>query len=289
MNTAKLRVYANTALQYGLERNWNRAISPASADRFERLISNFDDHDTVFVHAGLSDIRQAFQRDPYEFLLQTLEANFGNILVPGFTPSFRDSGIYHKEHSRPEFGTFARLFLDDADYRTDDPIHSILVNGDYRFDDCDHHDSFSESGCWAQLDRDDVLILNVGTDWMVSTQHHFLERHFDVPYVRSAAHDGIIFDGSGDHEQITQTNYEYTMPVKRNAMGIEQHLTETGALTKHTLGGLNVMGTSARDLRESLAPAVERDPYFMIACTSETLRYDKLPAACAKSLYNIMR
>lgn len=289
MNATKLRVYANTALHYGLERNWNRTVTPASADRFERLVSNFDEFDTVFVHAGLSDIRHAFQCDPYQFLLQTLEANFDSILAPGFTPSFRDSGIYHKEYSRPEFGSFARLFLDDAEYRTDDPIHSILVKGDYRFDDCDHHDSFSEAGCWAKIDEDDVLFLNVGTNWIVSTQHHFLEHYFDVPYVRSTTHDGMILDGSGDPKQITQTNYEYTMPMKRNALGIQAHLTKTGALTKHTLGGLNVMGISARELRESLAPAIARDPYFLVACSSETLRCDELLPACAKSLYNIMR
>lgn len=288
MNTTKLRVYINTALQYGLERNWDRNVTAASADRFERLVSNLAKFDTVFVHAGLRDIRQAFQRNPYPFLLQTLEENFESILVSGFTPSFRDSGIYHKEHSRPEFGTFARLFLDDADYRTDDPIHSILVKGDYRFDDCDHHDSFSETGCWAKLDRDDVLILNVGTNWIVSTQHHFLEHYFDVPYVRSTTHEGIIFDGSGDHKQIRQTNYEYTMPMKRNALGIQAYLTETGALTNHTLGGLKIMGISARDLREGLAPAIERDPYFLVACSSETLRYDELLPASAKTLYNIM-
>lgn len=289
MNATKLRVSANTVLQYGLESNWNRTVSPASADRFEQLVSNFADYDTVFVHAGLSDIKQAFQCDPYEFLGETLAANFENVLVPGFTPSFRDSGVYHKEYSRPEFGAFAGLFLDDAEYRTDDPIHSILVKGDYRFDGCDHHDSFSEAGCWAKLDRDDVLLLNIGTDWIVSTQHHFLEHYFDVPYVRSVTHDGVLLDESGDHKQITQTSYEYTMPMKRNALGIQKYLTEAGALTKHTLGGLNVMGISARDLRESLAPAIERDPYFMVACSPETLRSDSLLPACTKSLYNIIR
>ncbi|WP_049911114.1 AAC(3) family N-acetyltransferase [Halorubrum coriense] len=288
MTSTKLRVYANAALHYGLERNWDRTVTPASADRFERIVSDFADYETVFVHAGLSDVKQAFQCDPYDFLLRVLDENFENILVPGFTPAFRDSAVYHKEHSRPAFGAFSRLFLDDAEYRTDDAIHSILVKGDYRFDDCDHHDSFSEAGCWASLDRDDVLILNVGTDWIVSTQHHFLERHFDVPYVSSATHDGVLFDGSGDHEQITQVNYEYTMPMKRNSLAIQTYLAETGALTKHDLQGLNVMAISARDLREGLAPAVDRDPYFMVACSTETLRADSLPSACKKSLYNIM-
>ena len=289
MNAAALRTYANTALHFGLERNWDRTITPASADRFGRLVAEYDDYDTVFVHAGLSDIKRAFQCDPYEFLLETLEANFDSILVPGFTPSFRSSGVYHKEYSRPEFGTFAELFLDDAEYRTDDPIHSILVKGDYRFDGCDHHDSFGESGCWAKLDRDDVLILDVGTDWIVSTQHHYLEHRFDVPYVRSATHEGVMFDGSGERTPITQTNYDYTMPMKRNALGIQSYLTETGSLTRHTLGGLNLMTISARDLREELAPAVKRDPYFMVACSPETLRSDDLLSACANSLYNVAR
>lgn len=129
-----------------------------------------------------------------EPVLEVLERNFDSILAPGFTDYFRKSGVYGKEHSRPMYGKFDSLFLDDANYRTDDACKSILVRGDYRFEDRDHSDTFSTDGCFAQL-SDDVLLASIGTPWLMCSFLHYVESKHDVPYVYENVYEGTLIDG----------------------------------------------------------------------------------------------
>lgn len=241
-----------------------RSVNRVSEARFERVFAEHAE-DVVFVHAGLGAVSRAFDRDPYAFLRDTLDDAFESVLVPGFTPSFRRSGIYHKLFSTPEYGAFARQFLADADRRTDDPIHSILVRGSYRFDDCDQRDTFGPDGCWARLDDENVLYCNVGTPWIVSTQHHFIEHDADVPYNHPQDHEGVIYYDEERFEKIEQRNYMYDIPARRNARGIERRLRNEGAIEVYDLDGLEIRFFRARRLRECLARAIERDPCFLVA------------------------
>lgn len=262
----RARIYANAAKHYLLEeyRTWD--VSPVPAEFLDEVLSNYAD-DVVFVHAGLSDVKAAFGGNPYELLFGKLSDHFESILAPGFTPSFRRSGIYHKIYSRPEWGgTFSRLFLQDSDYRTNDAVHSILVKGDYRFENCNHQDSFGSDGCWGKLDEEDVLIANIGTDWLLSTQHHYIERYYDVPYNAPKDHEGHIYYGEETHERITQTNYTYDFrALRRNHLKIQRMMAEKGLLDVYDLGGLQVLFFRARDLRLALGEELVDDPYYMVA------------------------
>lgn len=259
------RIYANAAKHFLLEEYRSSDVSPVSPETFDGALSEYAD-DVVFVHAGLSDVKAAFGGNPYELLFRKLTDHFESVLAPGFTPSFRRSGIYHKLYSRPEYGTFSRLFLPDADYRTDDAIHSVLVKGPYRFENCNHQDSFGPEGCWGKLDDENVLIANIGTDWLLSTQHHYIERHYDVPYNAPDDHEGYIYYDEETHERITQTNYTYDFrAVKRNHQKIQRMMAEKGLLDEYDLGGLQVLFFRARDLRLALEEKLADDPYYMVA------------------------
>lgn len=232
----------------------------------EELRSLLDDREeeTVFVHAGLRAVKDAFVRNPYVYLRDVLDASFESVLVPGFTPSFRSTGVYHKRYSRPEFGAFARCFLHDADYRTDDAIHSILVGGPYRFPDADHHHTFGPDGCYAAIQSDDVLIANVGTPWFVSTQHHFIEHRADVPYNHTSIHRGTLYDEHEERESVVQRNYEYDLPARRNAGKIERRLRREGVMEVHDVGGCPVRFVGASDLHDVLRAAVDVDPFYLV-------------------------
>lgn len=240
-----------------------RSVGRVSEARFEDLIGEYASGE-VFVHAGLGAIKRAFSRDPYTYLRDTLFDHFGSVLVPGFTPSFRDSAVYHKVYSRPEYGAFARQFLADAEYRTNDAIHSILVHGPFRFEEANHHDTFARDGCWAKLDDENVLYCNVGTPWIVSTQHHFLEHVMDVPYNQSIDHEGIIYYDETHHSSWEQRNYRYDLPAMRNAPKIQRTLREQGVLDAYNLNGLRINFFRANDLRRALETKIASDPYYLI-------------------------
>jgi len=233
------------------------------ADSLDDVLSSYED-DVAFVHVGLSAVNSGFEGNPYEFLRDTLTDHFESILATGYTPAFRDSGVYHKEFSMPEFGTFSRLFLADADYRTDDAIHSLLVEGDYRFDDADHHDSFGPDSCRSTLEDDDVLCLNVGTDRFVCLALHYLEGTTDLPYVEYPEHEGVIYYDETDYDHVTQRNYAYTRLLSWNNRKIRRRLEREGVVTDHSRGGLRVHAYRFGDVTRTLRPVLADDPYYLV-------------------------
>lgn len=241
-------------------------IPPLGDDEFDAIFSQYDD-EVVFVHVGLSDINTAVGGNPYEFLLDRLTANFETVMGTGYTPSFRSSGVYHKQFSRPEFGVFSRLFLADADYRTDDAIHSILVKGDYRFDDYDHHDSFGKEGVRRKLDEDNVLCMNIGTDSFTCLVFHYLEGILELPYVTHPEFDGVVYYDETEHAHISQRNYRYTNELigfPWNEAKVRRRLEADGVLQDHSIGDLQILAYRFNDVKEALVPLLEEDPYYLV-------------------------
>lgn len=238
----------------------------ASSFPIAELQSVLDEYDdsVIFVHVGLSDVNSAFGERSYDQLCSALTSQFESVLAPGFTPSFRKSGVYHKEYSRPQVGMFPLLFMGDSEYRTNDPIHSIQVAGEYRFDECDHRNTFDPDGCYAQLDDDNVLIANIGTNKLVSTQFHYVSLQADPPYHTTDTHSGEIYYDETAHQEITQTNDAFEPTHVWNRWKMERYLEEQGVLDDRSRNGLKLTFMRARDMREALEPKIERDPYYMV-------------------------
>jgi len=260
------RIFGNRAVMTARRQLRESDVGRASESDLDAALERYDDHATVFVHVGLSDIKTAFGCDPYEFLVRKLDEHFENVLVQGFTPSFRnpDVRVYHKRYSVPKYGTFSTLFLEDCDYRTNDATNSILVRGDYRFDDCDHHDTWARGGCFGKLDRDNVLILDVGTDWIRAAQIHYLEMLFDVPYVSPSEYEGYIYYDESDHEPVTQRSQEYDLELTWNRKKLRRDLQRDGVLDHHDLNGLNLFAFEAQPLRRALGSRIGDDPYYLV-------------------------
>ena len=241
-----------------------RPGGPIEESLLETVLAQYSDAETVFVHIGLSDVKTALQRNPYEAIIETLTAEFESVLAPGFTRSFRDTRVFDVDETSPEVGAFSSLFFGDAAYRTPDPLHSILVDGPYRFDDCTFRDTFSPDGCYGQLSADNVLYLNIGTPWLVSTQLHYVERVCDVPYAGTTEVDGEL-TADGTTERITQRTYDKNNYLYFwNRRGLRDDMVEAGVLDHYVLNGLNVMGLRAGEMQAFLEPRIEEDPYYLV-------------------------
>ena len=241
----------------------SRSVGPIDEGLLETIIDRYDD-DVVFAHIGLSDINTAVGGNPYEAILDRLDRAFESVLVPGFTKSFRETRRFDVEDTPPELGAFSGLFFEDADYRTPDPLHSILVGGPYRFEGCTFRDTFSPGGCYGQLSDDNVLYLNIGTPWLVSTQLHYIERICDVPYASTVAIEGELA-ADGSTESITQRTYSKNNYLYFwNRRGLRDDMVAAGVMDHYRLDGLNVMGVRAGDMEAFLANRIERDPYYLV-------------------------
>lgn len=263
LQRARVGLHAATSLV--AERLGRRSRSVGSlepgvlADRFAAHPA-----ETVFVHVGLSDVDAALPGNPYDRVRDALTAQYENVLVPGYTPSFLETGVYHRQLSPPAFGVFARRFLEDATYRTADPVYSILVEGDYRFDDCRHTESFSRASCFGKLDRDDVLFVNVGTDGFRCSHLHYVERRANVPYCTVSTHEGVVYHSSTEYERVTHSCLTDDFYRRYNRPKLERVLSDAGALTTYEYSGLRVRFCRARDVRTVLERRLDTDPYFLV-------------------------
>lgn len=243
-----------------------RGASRVPESTFDALLDRHaEGHRNVFIHAGLSDVKSAFDADPYEFLVDRFDDRFESVLAPGFTDYFKTSGVYHKQFSRPKHGTFVRLFHEDADYRTDDAIKSILVKGPYRFDDCVHHDSYHEDGCFAKLVADDVLVANVGTPWITCSHLHYLDAKYDVPYVAEETHEGVMYRSETEYERIEQTCDVPRSPLYSwNKPKLTRALEAAGVIDRYDLNGLRVNFFTLGDLERVIGPKLRDDPSYLV-------------------------
>lgn len=243
-----------------------RQVGRVSQSRFEQILdSHAAGEDTVFVHVGLSDIASAFDTDPYAFLRSTVNSRFESVLAPGFTDYFKMSGVYHKTYSRPKHGTFGTLFLEDADYRTDDAIKSILVQGSYHFDGCRHDDSYHRDGCFAKLVDDDVLVMNVGVPWIICSHLHYLESRYNAPYVVDETFEGVLYESETEHRRVAQTCGQYTSPFYSwNRPKIYRRLAAAGAIDAYNLNGLKVFFFSLGDVARVIGSELVEDPNYLV-------------------------
>lgn len=241
-------------------------VSSASVADFDAALASVGaSHSTAFVHAGLSDIAAAFDADPYEFLYSRLAEQFETLVVPGFTEYFKVSGVYHKQHSRPKHGMFAKLFSRrHRDDRTDDAVKSLLLRGPHELDDCVHHDTYHPEGVFAELLADDVLVLNVGVPWLVCSHLHFLEARHDVPYMEKVTYDGYRLT-DGRCESITQASHEYASAwYSFNRPRIKRVLDRHDALERFDFGGMRLYAFTLGDLDRYVGRKVADDPYFLV-------------------------
>ncbi|WP_407435449.1 AAC(3) family N-acetyltransferase [Treponema sp.] len=219
----------------------------------------------IFVHAGLSKIRFIEGvSNPYAYLLTELEKNYKVIFVPGFTPSFRNSGIFHKKYSKPEYGMWSKLFLKDSEQRTMDAIHSIQVKGDYDFSSCDHQDSFGSNSCFNKLIKDNILVADIGTDDFVCTFIHVVECLNKVPYIYLSEVDGVVYSDDNFFYNVKQLNYEPKIAYRWNRNKLVRELKNNGLLRDYSSNGFLVYFFYAGDVFKFLDKKVKENSWYLV-------------------------
>lgn len=257
----RLRAYAHAARSLAADAvDSGPAVESLPPSALRDALAAFD-ADVAVVHAGLSDVAAAFGGDPYERLRDALVASFDAVLTPGFTLSFRDTGFVDLDRAQPEVGAFGRRFLADADFRTDDPVFSLLGAGSFAFDADGTDCSYAPGGYWAELHDRDVLYLDVGTDRFRCSGFHVAELRHGVPYVSVAEHRGVVRrDGRQRrvvHRAPVDDHYRrFARRKVRSALG--------DAVRDRSVGGLRVQGVRASAVDALLDDRLPEDPYYLV-------------------------
>ena len=221
------------------------------------------DYDCAIVHAGLRSVSSSSASDAFDLLSNAL-SGLDNLFIPGFTPSFRSSGIYSVKYSRPEVGSFSKLAWLSGAPRTLDPIHSLFSMRGSLSDVDISNDTFHPNGFFRTFIRKQSCIINIGTPHLISTLFHFYERYMNTPYLASSSHDGFILDSSQHPIPTHHYSYRYHYSVSWNRAKIESFLFCNGALTYVLWNGAYCRILDGQLAFELLTYQLGVDPYFMI-------------------------
>jgi len=204
--------------------------------------------------------------DPVKDLVDMLGSHFENVITPAFTFSFKKSGVFHAQFSRPDsIGAFARQFQPYADFRSFDPIHSFWVKGTLDPNQFELRETFSDQGFMAQLNRGDTVVVNIGTNEMRTTNFHQLEQHFNAPYRKEVAYDGIMYFDEQRFEKISQLTTENPADLLVDREKIELDLIRAGLLKRFLFGQLYVRIWNASDFFSFVGERLKANPYYLVS------------------------
>jgi len=241
---------------------------------FEEMLKDFKigKHSNIFIHAGLKNIKQVTNLS-YNLITQKIVDNLQKIynpiaiMAPTFTPSFRKSGVYSKLYSKAEYGVFSELFRQISVFRTDDAIHSIgIISSNLeQFKNLNYRDSFAEDGFFGQFHKD-TYILNINTEYFVSTYMHYVEEIMNVPYKdkKKAVFKGVIFNEKNELSEITQINHFYKYNTAINREKINNLLLKNNVIKYKTYNKIVVSCVNVKDLVDLLKNEIKQNPYYMV-------------------------
>lgn len=222
-----------------------------------------DQYHTAIVHAGLRSVSSSSSQEAFGKICDSL-SDVQNLFVPGFTPSFRVSGVFSVLYSRPEVGSFSNLAWLSGARRSFDPIHSLFtINGSIEVG-SSLNDTFHPDGIFKNFVLANSCIINIGTPYLVSTLFHYYERYMNVPYVKSSMHQGFVLKSSGEPLHVKHSSYKYSLPICWNRSKIESMLVRNGALTVGLWNGAYCRIINARASFVLLTSRLASDPFYMV-------------------------
>lgn len=216
----------------------------------------------ILFHVGLKNVDASSPLEAYNLILKSIRDD-QNYAIPAFTPSFRSSHLFSLEFSCPEVGKFSQLAFYNNFFRTKDPIHSLFLKREIQFDALVINDTFHKDGIYSLFIEPGSYWVNIGTNHLVSTVLHYLERVAGVPYLTSKEHHGYFHDSS--FEKITHKSYQYTQNVTWNRKKIETDLIKAGAIIeKGTWNGASCIIIDAEKASKLILQKLQKNPYYLV-------------------------
>ena len=209
----------------------------------KKLLNNLDlpQNEIIFLMVGAKKVLQSLgsSQDYNLFALDVIDTiiklyNPITIIIPCFTYSFCDSGIYSAEHSKSETGRFSEeLRRTNKFYRTNDPIFSVIDINSYLANltgQIDYAKAFG-SGTWREhLINQNEVVVNLGLDQLYPGKYHFYEHKYNVPYRYYKEFQGYIFNSESKWEPVNYRYFVRSIGAKIDRERIHNIMLENGNL-----------------------------------------------------------
>jgi len=239
---------------------------------------NITDKKIILLHVRLKGIKnkEQYSELSYEELSKLLIDVFSDlfdpksVIVPTYTYTFTNSGVYHRLFSKSEVGRFSEeIRRNFAVYRTPDPIFSVVEISNYLSEmeeQIDYTTAFGD-GCWREkLYEENCIVVNVDIDDLRYGQLHYLENLANVNYRYYKTFDGVIYRNKEDYDDISYRYFvrDLGRDPRWDRKKIEQYLIDERALQVEDTNGIKMSRISSHDLKEKIMPKLEQNSEFLL-------------------------
>lgn len=262
-------------LRYGIR---NRLVRPnaryASYPYLEEnclkvkdFLSKFNAGSAV-VFVGMRQAKYSLGLDnPFRQTTELLNEVYGSLIVPTFTHSVRNSGVYNVKSTRSEVGTYSQLFLNVADYRTLSPYKSYALKGEIvdSFRGLQYENDYAPGGAFEFVRNNAVTAINIGTMALKFSCIHYAEYLAKVPYLHNVSRQIKIIDHNNEIKEITATEQNYKgIAYKFNLLKVEKDLIKNELLFQIKINDLVVRVLPEQRYFDYIMDRLKKNPYYLV-------------------------
>lgn len=181
--------------------------------------------DNIYISSELLGVLYSFHKkgekfDPNIFLNDIIDyiGEEGTVIIPTYTFSFSNYGIYDYCKTKSEVGYLGNVALQRHDFqRTLHPMHNMAVYGKNKELLCGlkNTNSFGEDSPFAWMIEHNTKEVGIGLSFEKATTYfHYIENMAQVPYRYNKVFKGEYIDKNGD-----RSIREYDYPARRLDIG----------------------------------------------------------------------
>lgn len=235
---------------------------------------NLPKDEIIFVHVKLKGISyDTSYKQLSKQIIEILQDLYSpkTILVPTFTYSYTETGIFNRISSPSEVGRFGEEIrnLFDPKHRTINPVFNVIDTNNYfkKNYDLKEESAFGEDSLMHLLHKLGHVVLNINVDEFISTYLHYLEYCYNVPYRFIKNFPGEVIISNQDKKEVV---FQYDVrDLDKNSSWdrgkIRSVLYEQCGLQIFVRENLEVMWVHSKEMEKILGPKLKADGNFLLA------------------------
>ncbi len=206
-----------------------------------------------------------------ELIIKKLEDLYNpkTILIPTFTYSFAETGLYDRVNTPSEVGRFGEevRHLYSYKHRTMNPVFSVIDTAQYFTNySIDETSAFGDNSLFDILNKLGHIIININLDNILFTFLHYIERRERVFYRHNKIFQGRISENGIKYTTI-QFNYfvrDQNLDTKRRYSKVKDFLMRERVLYEGDSVGINFCWLRSEDLYRVISQKLKNKPDFTI-------------------------
>jgi len=226
-------------------------------------------NEIIFLHVRLKGICETTYSKFTIELIEQLTAAYSpkTILIPSYTYSFTNTGVYDIAKTKSETGRFgeeARLIF-GKECRTFNPVFSVIDTLKYiQKRRINENTAFGADSLFEVLAREGYIIVNINLEYLITTHLHFLENQLQVPYRFEKIFEGTIFNAGNKVKDIKFDYFvrDLASTPELDRRKIEKYLMDEKAI--YYSSEYPIKWLHSFELDRLLVPEIQNDPLFLL-------------------------